>query len=109
MIQSSDATAHDDLRIQFAYQRFPKLNLSFLRILVRACLDEHLFLLARLVRARARTAIALPARRKHGLSSRQSGAGFHNQTIFLCFRRARFRCARFIAKRRSRLQQETDN
>jgi hypothetical protein len=33
------------LRIQFAYQRFPKLNLSFPRILVRACLEEHLFII----------------------------------------------------------------
>jgi len=38
------------LRIQLAYQRFPRLNLSFLRILVRACLEEHLFLLALLAR-----------------------------------------------------------
>jgi hypothetical protein len=42
------------LRIQIAYQRFPKLNLSFLRMLVRACLDELFLLLARLVLQRMR-------------------------------------------------------
>src|SRR5262249_9001161 len=31
--------------------------------------------------------------RKHGLSPRQNGAGFHNQRIFLCFHRAGFRHA----------------
>src|SRR5262249_1874120 len=34
-----------------------------------------------------------PFLRKHGLSPRQNGAGFHNQRIFLCFHHAGFRHA----------------